>query len=81
MVHNRARIGMGADVHFVYLRADHALCAVRLAARPSHFFDPVLLSNQFASLEEPGDAFKLDATFPSAKPVMEIRRRLAGRLG
>lgn len=72
---------MGADVHFVYLRADRALCAARLAARPGHFFGPVLLSDQFASLEEPGDALKLDATLPSAKLVMEILRRLAGRLG
>jgi carbohydrate kinase (thermoresistant glucokinase family) len=45
-----------AAVRFVYLRADEALLAERLARRPGHFFDPALLPTQLAALEEPGGA-------------------------
>ncbi|HEY0777998.1 MAG TPA: gluconokinase [Gemmatirosa sp.] len=40
-------------VRFVYLQADPALLAARLAARAGHFFAPNLLASQLATLEPP----------------------------
>src|SRR5438876_4972683 len=41
-----------AAVKFVYLKGDRDLIAQRLAERLGHFFDRVLLQNQFETLEE-----------------------------
>jgi gluconokinase len=50
-------------VAFVYLRADAALLASRLAGR-QHFVNPVLLPSQLATLEEPRDELTVDADLP-----------------
>jgi carbohydrate kinase (thermoresistant glucokinase family) len=42
------------DLRFVYLRAERAQIAQRLAGRHDHFFPARLLETQFANLEEPG---------------------------
>ncbi len=39
---------------FLFLQAEQADIARRLAARSGHFFPPELLASQFADLEEPG---------------------------
>jgi gluconokinase len=75
----RARLCVGVGVHFVYLKVDRATLATRLAARQGHFFDPSLLPDQLASLEEPVDALVLDAARPASELVDEIRRWLASR--
>jgi gluconokinase len=41
-------------VGFVYLRAEAAVLAARLAGRTGHYFAPSLLESQLAALEEPG---------------------------
>lgn len=43
----------GMPVHFIYLDADRALIAKRLAARKGHFMSPALIDSQFATLEVP----------------------------
>lgn len=43
------------DVCFVYLHGTRDVLAARLGARSGHFFDPLLLDTQLATLEEPGD--------------------------
>ena len=45
-----------AAVRFVYLHADPALLAERLAGRAGHFFAAALLPTQLAALEEPDGA-------------------------
>jgi gluconokinase len=42
-----------SEVQVVYLRGSRDLIAQRLASRHGHFFDPDLLTSQFADLEEP----------------------------
>ncbi len=57
VAYRRALVPDGAawgSVRFLYLRADPALLARRLAARPTHFFAPGLLASQLATLEPPG---------------------------
>lgn len=57
VAYRRALVPPGAAwgaVRFVYLRADPALLAARLAARPGHFFQPALLASQLDALEPPG---------------------------
>ena len=48
-----SRVGM--PVHFIYLEADRALIAKRIAARKGHFMSPALIDSQFATLEVPDD--------------------------
>lgn len=66
-------------VRFVYLRADAALLAARLAARPGHFFAPALLASQLATLEAPDDrepapVLTLDASRTPDELVGAVRR-------
>lgn len=70
-----------ADVRFVYLRAQPAVLAARLAGRPAHFFAPGLLPSQLAALEEPAGAepapsLTVDGTDDPAVIVQEIRAAL-----
>lgn len=66
-------------VRFVYLRADAALLAARLAHRPAHFFAPALLASQLSTLEppdaagEPAPVLTLDASYAPDELVREIR--------
>lgn len=45
----------GVPIHFIYLDADRALIARRIAARKGHFMSPSLIDSQFATLEVPDD--------------------------
>ncbi|HEV8501106.1 MAG TPA: gluconokinase [Casimicrobiaceae bacterium] len=56
----RARIREAGDVRFVYLAGDYATIAARLATRHHRYMPPSLLASQFATLEEPQDALKVD---------------------
>ncbi len=60
------------QVGLIYLRADAALLAERLATRRGHFFPPSLLSSQLATLEAPTDAVVLDAARPVAQLIQLI---------
>ncbi len=46
-------VGKRAHVRVVYLHADKAVIAKRLADRKGHFMPPSLLDSQFATLQEP----------------------------
>jgi len=68
-------------VRFVYLHAEPALLAARLAGRPGHFFAPALLPSQLAALEEPGagepaPVLTLDATRTPDALVRVVRAAL-----
>ena len=50
------------DVRFIYLHADAALTAARIADRAGHRAATTLLDSQYAVLEEPRDALRLDSS-------------------
>lgn len=59
-------------VRFVYLDADPQLTAERLVERTGHRADAALLQSQFAALEEPQDALRVDTGAPVARIVQVI---------
>ena len=60
------------EVRFVYLDADPALTAGRLARRADHRASPLLLPSQFATLEVPRDALRVSNALPPADIVERI---------
>lgn len=74
----RERLARGcAAVRFVFLDGDRELIRARLAARQGHYMNPKLLDSQFAVLERPQDALRLDASKRPAELVRSIRETLA----
>ncbi len=75
----RERLARGcAAVRFVLLDGDREIIRARLAARRGHYMNPALLDSQFAILERPADALRLDAAESPETLVREIRETLAG---
>ncbi len=70
----RQRLRVNSDVRFVYLKADFALIAKRLAARHGHFMNPALLKSQWNDLEEPAanEAITVEAASAPAEVVRSI---------
>jgi len=66
-----------ARVRFVWLDGSRELIASRIAARRGHFMPPELLASQFADLEAPADAIRIDVALPPAEIVAAIRRELS----
>jgi carbohydrate kinase (thermoresistant glucokinase family) len=67
------------EVRVVYLRADRALIATRLAARKGYSVQPGVLDSHFAILEEPDpeeDAIRVDVSRPTEDIVAEILHEL-----
>jgi len=56
----------------IYLKGSQALIAKRLAARAGHFFNPTLLEDQLATLEEPKNAWIFNISQPPEAIVEEI---------
>lgn len=73
----RERVVRGcAAVRFVFLDGDRELIRTRLAARQGHYMNPKLLDSQFAILERPQKALRLDIAENPAELVRSIRERL-----
>jgi gluconokinase len=73
----RDRLARGcAAARFVVLDGDIDLIRARLAARRGHYMNPKLLDSQFAILEPPQEALRLDAAESPAALVRSIRERL-----
>ncbi|HUY28688.1 MAG TPA: gluconokinase [Candidatus Binataceae bacterium] len=66
-----------ARVKLVWLDGSRELIAARLARRRGHFMPPELLASQFADLEPPADALRVEAAAPPAEIVAAIRRELS----
>jgi gluconokinase len=67
----------GAAVRFVFLDGDKELIGARLAARRGHYMNPKLLDSQFAILERPEEALRVDIADSPAELVRSIREALA----
>jgi gluconokinase len=65
-----------AAARFVFLDGDIELIRGRLAARQGHYMNPKLLDSQFAILERPRDALRLDVAEGPAELVRRIRKGL-----
>jgi gluconokinase len=66
-------------VAFVHLDIEPSLAAERLAIRRGHYMPSSLIASQFATLEEPRDALRLDASLPLAELVAAVRRAVGAR--
>lgn len=75
----RRKLEAGPEVRFVYLKGSPALIAERLRSRRGHFAGEQILAGQFADLEEPGTAIRVDITRPPQEIVAEIRKKLGLR--
>jgi gluconokinase len=71
----RARIVTDpAVVKLVYLAGDFALIQKRMSERPGHFMKPEMLKSQFAALEPPEHALKVDIAQSPDAIVRTIRQ-------
>lgn len=74
----RDRLARGCSAaRFVLLDGDIGLIRARLAARQGHYMNPKLLDSQFAILEPPQDALRLDAADAPGLLSGRIRQALA----
>jgi gluconokinase len=64
------------DVDIVFLKGGHDLIWSRLYVRQDHYMKPHTLASQFEALEEPREAWKVDASKPVLMIVEEILARL-----
>lgn len=64
-------------IAFVQLDVPPPVAEARLAARRGHYMQPSMVASQFATLEEPHDALRVDAS----RPVGEIVGRLIEGVG
>lgn len=72
----RAKLGVGPQVRFVYLKGSARLIAERLRARHGHFAGESILASQIADLEEPTGVITVDIKDPPEQIVAEIKRAL-----
>jgi len=72
----RQKLGIGGYVRLVYLKGSYDLIAARLRERHGHFATEAILADQFAALEEPGEAIVMSVQASPQQMVSEIRRRL-----
>jgi gluconokinase len=74
---DRDRLARGcAAARFVFLDGERELIRARLDARQGHYMNPKLLDSQFAILERPREALRLDVAERPAELVRSIKERL-----
>lgn len=75
----RARLAAGDPrVMVAWLDVPRGVVEARVAARRGHYAGPGLVESQFAALEPPADAVRLDGTAEVRALVESLRRRVAG---
>jgi gluconokinase len=73
----RAKLCVGPEVRFVYLKGSAALIADRLRSREGHFAGESILVSQLADLEEPETAITVEINDAPEQIVAQIKRALA----
>ena len=69
----RQQLMVGNDgVQIVYLKGSYDLIWSRMEKRADHYMKPHMLKSQFATLEEPANAFTIDASGAIEGIVQEI---------
>jgi gluconokinase len=72
----RQELQVGPEVRFVYLKGSRELIARRLHARHGHFATEAILDGQFADLEEPDNAVRVEIGDSPEEEAQEARRGL-----
>jgi gluconokinase len=72
----REYLRTAADLRWVYLHGSAELIAQRLRARHGHFANDQILLSQFADLEEPDGAIRVEIDQSPERIVSEIRDKL-----
>jgi gluconokinase len=72
----RARLDAGLPVTLIYLRGPRGLIGGRLRLRKHHFAGESILDDQFAVLEEPGNALVVDIKKEPEAIVEEILQKI-----
>lgn len=72
----RAKLCVGPDVRFVFLKGSAALIVDRLRSRHGHFAGESILASQLADLEEPETAITVEISDTPQQIVAEIRKGL-----
>lgn len=72
----RAKLTLGPEVKFVYLKGSAALIGKRLRSRREHFAGESILESQLHDLEEPSNALQVDVTRTPPEIVADIRHSL-----
>ena len=72
----RAALRVGPEVQVVYLKVRREALMARLAQRAGHYFKWPLLESQLEALEEPLDAWTIDANGTPAETVARILAHL-----
>jgi len=75
----RERLVRAGDVRIVYLAGDEATISERIKSRQHKYMPPTLLPSQFATLEEPTEALRVDIRQPIEAQVAFIRDAFALR--
>jgi gluconokinase len=73
----RAKLSVGPQVRFVYLKGSAALIADRLHSRQGHFASDSILASQLGDLEEPEAAITVNIEDTPEQIVAEIKKELA----
>lgn len=73
----RAKLSVGPEVRFVYLKGSAAQITDRLRSRHGHFASESILNSQLADLEEPDPAITVEINESPEQIVTEIRTALA----
>ena len=65
-----------SDLVFIYLHGSHHLITQRMAGRKGHYMPPSLIDSQFAILEEPADAIRIDIDHTPEEILQNVLRAL-----
>ncbi|MGC0778523.1 MAG: gluconokinase, GntK/IdnK-type, partial [Candidatus Acidiferrum sp.] len=68
----REMLAAGLELRVVYLKGSYEVIQKRIQERQAHFAGTSILADEFAVLEEPGDALDLDVTLPAEQLAAEI---------
>lgn len=71
-VRDRLRAGLKEPVAFVWLSGDADLIEQRLQTRPQHYMKAGMLASQFAALQAPNDAHRIDIRQPLDRVVADV---------
>jgi gluconokinase len=71
-VRHRLRAGLARPPEFIWLSGDPDLIEERLQTRPQHYMKAGMLASQFAALQTPNTAHRIDIRKPLEQVVADV---------